>query len=214
MARIFKQDFRPEIDGFMRMTKVEEGNFDKGTSNEAVMQSKERYINDFSLPKINEDAQEHDHTGKKKSTDTSSEPLLINDDQYLELQMQRSLAAQSAMVVILESSPAMEDPRDEEEEKKDAVKDLTENQSLQMSPLNTSQRPSSRKNFIIDTKENVSFRIKPQRFNRQLSEQKESLLQNDEMAEFREFQEDEAAAQTPEQNQKSEPASRPTTAQP
>lgn len=40
---------------------------EKVSSLEAVQQSKERFLNEFSLPKINEDTGEHDHTGKKRS---------------------------------------------------------------------------------------------------------------------------------------------------
>ena len=47
-----------------------------------MQQSKERFLNEYSLPKINEDTGEHDHTGKKRSDDQSSDPnILIETNQ-------------------------------------------------------------------------------------------------------------------------------------
>ncbi len=99
MARQFKSDYEPQIDIGRRkelitvtgVIQVSGGGpstkpspkltmEDRGSSLEAVQQSKERFLNEFSLPKINEDTGEHDHTGKKKSDEQSSEPNILIDE--------------------------------------------------------------------------------------------------------------------------------------
>lgn len=85
MARQFKSDYEPQVHTGLRKELLTVTGIiqvsgahstkpspklttdEKGTSLEAVQQSKERFLNEFSLPKINEDTGEHDHTGKKRS---------------------------------------------------------------------------------------------------------------------------------------------------
>ena len=99
MARQFKSDYEPQIDIGRRKELITVTGViqvggggpstkpspkltmeDRGSSLEAVYQSKERFLNEFSLPKINEDTGEHDHTGKKKSDELSSEPNILIDE--------------------------------------------------------------------------------------------------------------------------------------
>lgn len=99
IARQFKSDYEPQIQTGKRKELVTVTGIiqvgggphssarpspkptidDKGTSLEAVQQSKERFLNEFSLPKINEDTGEHDHTGKKKSDEASDPNILIEN---------------------------------------------------------------------------------------------------------------------------------------
>ena len=86
MARQFKSDYEPQTKTGKRKELITVTGIihvgggstkrspkltieDRGSSLEAVHQSKERFLNEFSLPKINEDTGEHDHTGKKRSDD-------------------------------------------------------------------------------------------------------------------------------------------------